>query len=284
MQDLVATQAINLVYAVTTLAVLSLGLAVIFGLLGVLNLAHGEFIMIGAYCAVVVRQSGWPFLTAIPLALLVCGVLGYLIEVAIIRRLYRRPFDTLVATWGLSLLLRKSVEAIFGLNYRNVDLPLVGTFDMLGVSYPAYRVAMIAVSASTICALVVWYGNSRTGLRIKAMTGNPELAQSLGVSVKRLASGTFVVGTCLAALGGVMIAPLAPVYPYMGLDYVLRTFFVIVVGGLGSVLGLAYGALAIGGLDSAVSAVSGAAYGYLSVIVLAILFLWLRPRGIYARG
>ncbi len=283
MQDLVATQAVNLIYAVTTLAVLSLGLAVIFGLLGVLNLAHGEFIMIGAYSAVVVRQSGWPFLTAIPLALLVCGALGYLIEVAIIRRLYRRPFDTLVATWGLSLLLRKSVEAIFGLNYRNVDLPLGGTLDMFGMSYPAYRAAIIGVSASTICALVVWYGNSRTGLRIKAMTGNPELAQSLGVSVKRLASGTFIVGTCLASLGGVMIAPLAPVYPYMGLDYVLRTFFVIVVGGLGSVLGLAYGALAIGGLDSAVSAVSSAAYGYLSVIVLAILFLWLRPRGIYAR-
>jgi urea ABC transporter permease protein UrtB len=284
MQDLIAAQTINLIYAVTLLAMLSLGLAVIFGLLGVLNLAHGEFIMFGAYCAVVVRQNGWPFLTAIPLAILVCGSIGYVIEVLIMRRLYRRTVDTLVATWGLSLLLRKSVEAVFGLTYRSVDMPLPGTVDVFGVPYPAYRLAVIGLGAAVIFVLVVWYGNSRTGLRIRAMTGNPELAQSLGLSVKRLAAGTFVTGTCLAALSGVMIAPLVPVYPYMGLDYVLRTFFVIVVGGLGSVIGLVYGALAIGGLDSAVSAFSNGTYGYLSVIVLAISFLWLRPRGIHVRG
>jgi branched-chain amino acid transport system permease protein/urea transport system permease protein len=284
MDPLFVTQAINLLYGVTTLAVLALGLAVTFGLLGVLNIAHGEFIMIGAFCAYVAQSRGWPFLAAVPLSLLVCGVLGIAVERLLIRPLYRRPFDTLVATWGLSLLLRKLAEAIFGLSYRSIDLPLRGTLRVLGSDYPAYRLALIAVCTAILAGLVAWYGNSRTGLRIKAMVGNPELAQAHGIDTTRLAAATFVVGTCLAGLGGVMAAPLIPVQPFMGLDYVLRTFFVLVVGGLGSVLGLLSGSVMIGGLDSLVSAVIDSTHGYFSVLVLAILFLWLRPRGLFARG
>src|SRR5271170_6691637 len=138
MDPLIVTQAINVVYAVSTLAVLALGLAVIFGLLGVLNIAHGEFIMAGAYCAYVVEAHGLPFLAALPLAMLVCGVLGLVVERGLIRPLYDRPFDTLVATWGLSLLLRKIAEAIFGLGYYSVDMPLAGTVQFLGTDYPAY--------------------------------------------------------------------------------------------------------------------------------------------------
>lgn len=284
MDPLVVTQAVNIVYAVTTLAVLVLGLAVVFGLLGVLNIAHGEFIMAGAYCAYVVEANGWPFLAAVPFALLICGVLGAVVERGLIRPLYQRPFDTLVATWGLSLLLRKTAEAIFGLGYKSLDMPISGTFDFLGVDYPTYRLALIVLCAVVLVALVLWYRNSRTGMRIKAMIGNPELAQAYGISVKKLAARTFVVGTCLAGLGGVMVAPLVPVQPFMGLDYILKAFFVLVVGGLGSMLGLLSGALVIGGLDSLVSALIDGTYGYLTVLVVAILFLWLKPRGIFARG
>jgi urea ABC transporter permease protein UrtB len=284
MGPLVVTQAINVLYAISTLAVLALGLAVIFGLLGVLNIAHGEFIMIGAYCAYVTEALGWPYLAAIPLTLLVCGVLGAVIERIVIRPLYRRPFDTLVATWGLSLLLRKAAEAIFGLGYHSLAIPLPGTVHLLGTEYPTYRLVLIVVSLAVAASLVLWYGKSRTGTRIKAMVGNPELAEAQGISVKQLAAATFITGTCLAGLGGVMVAPLVPVQPFMGLDYVLRAFFVLVVGGLGSVLGLFSGALVIGGADSVVSAVMNATYGYFTVLVLSILFLWLRPRGIVARG
>lgn len=284
MDPLFVTQAINVVYGVTTLAVLVLGLAIIFGLLGVLNIAHGEFIMIGAYCAYVVTLWGWPFLAAVPVAIMVCGALGLLVELTLIRPLYQRPFDTLVATWGLSLLLRKAVEAIFGLPYRSLAIPLPGTVRFLGTDYPTYRLVLIALCIAVLAGLLLWYGTSRTGTRIKAMVGNPELAQAMGLSVKRLATGTFIVGTCIAGLGGVMVAPLVPVQPFMGLDYVLRAFFVLVVGGLGSVLGLFAGAAAIGGLDSVVSAVINGTYGYFTVLVVAILFLWLRPRGIFARS
>ncbi len=284
MDPLIVTQAINLLYAVSTLAVLALGLAVIFGLLGVLNIAHGEFIMIGAYCAYVTQQGGWPYIAAVPLTLAVCGVLGWAVERIMIRPLYQRPFDTLVATWGLSLLPRKIAEAIFGLGYRSLNIPLPGTVHLFGTEYPIYRLLLIAVSLAVVGALVGWYGRSRTGSRIRAMVSNPELAQAQGISVRRLAAATFVVGTCLAGLGGVMLAPLTPVQPFMGLDYVLRAFFVLIVGGLGSVSGLLSGAAVIGGFDSVVSAATSATNGYFAVLVLSILFLWLRPRGIVARG
>lgn len=284
MDPLIVTQAINVLYEVTTLAVLVLGLAVIFGLLGVLNIAHGEFIMVGAYCAYVVQAGGLPFVAAVPLALIVCGVLGLVVERGLIRPLYRRPFDTLVATWGLSLLLRKIAEAVFGLGYHSLDMPLAGTVAFLGTDYPAYRLVLIAVSIVVLAALVLWYRLSRTGTRIQAMVGNRELAQALGMPVQRLAAATFVIGTCLAGLGGVMVAPLVPVQPFMGLDYVLKAFFVLVVGGLGSALGLFSGAAVIGGLDSTVSAVVDGTYGYFTVLAVAILFLWLRPRGLFARG
>lgn len=284
MDPLIVTQLLNIVFGVTTLAMIALGLAITFGMLGVLNLAHGEFVMMGAFCALVVDRAGVPFLLAVPLALLVCGGVGLIVEVLLIRPLYRRPFDTLVATWGLSLLLRKLAEAGFGLGFNSVAVPLAGTTTLLGTDYPTYRLMLIVVCVTIIGALFAWYGTSRAGLRIRAMVGNPDLARALGMPVKRLATTTFVVGSCLAGLAGVMVAPLVPVHPYLGLDYVIKSFFVLVVGGLGSVLGVVAGTGVIGGLDSLMSAVFGSTQAYFTVLVVAILFLWLKPRGLFAHG
>ena len=275
--------ALNALFGIASLAIVALGLAVVLGLLGVLNLAHGELVMVGAYCAYVVQAEGLPYLAAVPLALALCAALGWAVERWLVRPLYQRPFDTLVVTWGLSLLLRKSAEAIFGLGYKSLREPLGGTVEVLGASYPRYRLLLIVVSVVVLAALLVWYRRSRTGTRIQAMVGNPDLARALGIPVRRYASATFVVGTCLAGLAGVLIAPLVPVQPFMGLDYILMSFFVLVVGGLGSVAGLVTGSGLIGGANSVVSALSDSTGGYLSVLAIAILFLWLRPRGIHAR-
>ncbi len=283
MDPVVVTQGLNLVFAIAVLAVLALGLAVVFGLLGVLNLAHGEFIMVGAYCAWAATAAGLPYLAAIPLAMAVGLGLGLAVERWLIRPLYRRPFDTLVATWGLSLLLRKGAEAAFGLSFRNVPVPLPGTVGVLGTDYPAYRLLLIALSATIVGGLMLWYRQSRTGLRIRAMVGNPDLAEAVGIRAGRLAAGTFAAGTGLAALGGVMIAPLVPLQPLMGLDFVLRSFFALVIGGLGSGLGLFAGSAVIGGIDSLISAIFDASWGYFTVLVVAILFLWRRPGGLFAR-
>jgi branched-subunit amino acid ABC-type transport system permease component len=275
--------ALNALFGIASLAIVALGLAVVLGLLGVLNLAHGELVMVGAYCAYVAQSQGWPYLAAVPLALALCALLGWSVERWLVRPLYQRPFDTLVLTWGLSLLLRKSAEVIFGLGYKSLTEPIGGTLEVLGTSYPRYRLLLIATAAVVLGALFAWYRRSRTGTRIQAMVGNPDLARALGLPVRRYASATFVAGTCLAGLAGVLIAPLVPVQPFMGLDYILMSFFVLVVGGLGSLAGLSTGSALIGGVNSAVSALSDSTGGYLSVLVIAILFLWLRPRGIHAR-
>jgi branched-chain amino acid transport system permease protein/urea transport system permease protein len=284
MEPVLVAQALNALFAIVVLALLSLGLAVLFGLLGVLNLAHGELVMIGAYCAYVVQVNGLPFVAAVPLAVAVCGALGYAVERWLVRPLYSRPFDTLVLTWGVSLLLRKTAEAAFGLGYKSLAEPLGGTVDVFGATYPRYRLVLLALGVVVLGGLAAWYGRSRTGTRIQAMVDNPELAAAMGMPVSRYACATFVTGTCLAGIAGVLVAPLVPVQPFMGLDHVLMSFFVLVVGGLGSMGGLLTGAGLVGGINSVVSAASDSTGGYFCVLALAILFLWLRPRGIHARG
>ncbi len=283
MGSVFVAQALNALFGIAALAIVALGLAVTLGLLGVLNLAHGEVVMIGAYCAYVVQAQGLPYALAIPLAIAVCALLGWVVERWLVRPLYQRPFDTLIVTWGLSLLLRKCAEVTFGLGYKSLNEPVGGTLDVLGATYPRYRLLLVLVAVVVLGALVLWYRGSRTGTRIQAMVGNPELARALGIPVTRYASATFVVGTCLAGVAGVLIAPLVPVQPFMGLDHILMSFFVLVVGGLGSVAGLVTGSTVIGGTNSVVSALSDSTGGYFCVLALAIVFLWLKPRGLHAR-
>ncbi|WP_368464885.1 branched-chain amino acid ABC transporter permease [Hoeflea sp. TYP-13] len=273
----------NLVYAIATLALIALGLAVVFGLLGVMNMAHGEFVMLGAYSVYVVQGAGLPFIAAVPLAFAVCGVIGYIVEWSIVRHLYSRPFDTLLATWGLSILMRKMVEVVFGRDYKSIDQILPGTVELLGVAYPAYRLLLLAVIAIFFGLLFLWYRQSNTGARIKAMVSNPPLAAAVGIDTARLARYTFIFGVCTAGLAGVALAPLVRIEPYMGIDYLLSSFFILVVGGLGSLEGLLIGSSVIGGSDAAISTLFSKTSGYMAVLSISILFLWLRPDGLFSR-
>ncbi|VTU13809.1 LIV-I protein H [Variovorax sp. SRS16] len=276
-------QLLNIAYQLSTLALITLGLAVVFGLLGVLNMAHGEFVMLGAYSVVVVQGLGLPLLCAVPLAMVVCAAIGWVVERWLIRPLYARPFDTLLATWALALLIRKGVESLFGKGYRNVETQMAAPVSFFGVSYPAYRLALIAMVIAIMVLLVRWYRGSSAGLRVRAMTGNPVLAQALGIDTERLASRAFVVGVTLAGLAGVMLAPLVRIEPGIGVDYLLDSFFVLVVGGLGTLSGLGGGVAVIGGTKAVVSGLADQTSGYAVVLVLSILFLWLRPHGLFGR-
>lgn len=275
--------ALNLVYELSTLALTTLGLAVVFGLLGVMNMAHGEFVMIGAYAMVAVQQFGWPMLASLPLAMAVCGAIGWIVERWLIRPLYARPFDTLLATWALAMLLRKLVEAIWGKGYQNVESTMTAAVPLAGTAYPAYRLGLIAVALALLGASFAWYRRSGTGLRVRAMTGNPALAQALGIDTRRLASRTFVVGVMLAGASGVMLAPLIRIEPNIGVDYLLDSFFVLVVGGLGTLEGFAGGVGIIGGSSAVTSSLAGQTSGYTVVLLLSIVFLWLKPDGIFSR-
>ncbi len=274
---------LNVLYELTTLALTAIGLAIVFGLLGVMNMAHGEFVMIGVYSVVAVDQWGLPLVTALPLALLVCGALGWVVERWLIRPLYARPFDTLLATWALAMLLRKCVELIWGKGYRTLDTAMASPVTIGTLTYPGYRLWLMALVIALLLALFVLWRRTSLGLRIRAMTGNPTLALTVGIDTRRLASGAFVVGVMFAGVAGVLLAPLVRIEPGIGVDYLLDAFFVLVVGGLGSFGGLVGGVGVIGGTQAVVSELASQTYGYALVLLLSIIFLWLKPDGLFAR-
>ena len=278
-----ATFLLNFVYVSAILALVALGLAMVFGLLGVMNMAHGEFVMLGAYSAYVVQTAQISFFWAIPLAIFVSAILGFLIEWSVIRHLYNRTFDTLLATWGLAILIRKGVEVVFTRDYKSVNQVVPGTVEIFGVNYPAYRLILISIIICIFVALLLWYQRSKVGLRVRAMVQNPGLAAAIGIDIAILSRVTFVIGVSTAGLAGALLAPLVRVEPYIGLDYLLSSFFILVVGGLGSIEGLLIGSTIIGGTDAVISTIFDKTAGYMSVLIISILFLWLRPDGIFYR-
>jgi len=278
-----ATFLLNFVYVSAILALVALGLAMVFGLLGVMNMAHGEFVMLGAYSAYVVQTAQISFFWAIPLAIFVSAILGFLIEWSVIRHLYNRAFDTLLATWGLAILIRKGVEVVFTRDYKSVNQVVPGTVEIFGVNYPAYRLILISIIIGIFVVLLLWYQRSKVGLRVRAMVQNPGLAAAIGIDIAILSRVTFVIGVSTAGLAGALLAPLVRVEPYIGLDYLLSSFFILVVGGLGSIEGLLIGSTIIGGTDAVISTIFDKTAGYMSVLIISILFLWLRPDGIFYR-
>ena len=281
--EVFVTFLLNLIYISATLALIALGLAMVFGLLGVMNMAHGEFVMLGAYSVYVVQLAGQHFLWAIPVAIVICVMVGWLMEWLVVRHLYSRPFDTLHATWGVAILIRKGVEVIFTRDYKSVNQVMPGTIDLLGSSYPAYRLLLVALIIVLFVALFTWYQKSKAGLKIRAMVQGPELAAAVGIDTARLSRVTFIIGVSTAGLAGVLLAPLVRVEPYIGLDYLMSSFFILIVGGLGILEGLLIGSTVIGGTDAIVSTVFDKTAGYMSVLLISILFLWLRPDGIFYR-
>ena len=271
---------LNLAWQISTLALVALGLAIVFGKLRIMNMAHGEFVMIGAYAPVVTSSLGFPGWLQLPVCILTVAIVAFVLERAIIRHLYGRMFDSLLATWGIAILLREAVELIFGRGYQSVSPPISGTVSVLGADYPAYRIAVIIGIIVGFAALYWWNARSKVATRIKAMVGNPDLAKAVGINTARLSAGAFVFGCCTAGLAGLILAPTIRIEPMMGLDYLIRSFFALVVGGLGSLEGLGIGAGIIAGTQSFLGAVASQTYGYLAVLTLSILFLWLKPDGI----
>lgn len=271
---------LNLAWQISTLALVALGLAIVFGKLRIMNMAHGEFVMIGAYAPVITSSLGLPGWLQVPVCLLSVGLVAFVLERTIIRHLYGRMFDSLLATWGIAILLRETVELLFGRGYQSVTPPISGTLSLLGTEYPAYRIAVIAGIVLGFGALTWWNARSKVATRIKAMVGNPDLAEAVGINTARLSAGAFIFGCCTAGLAGLILAPTIRIEPMMGLDYLIRSFFALVVGGLGSLEGLGIGAGIIAGTQSVLGALANQTYGYLAVLTLSILFLWLKPDGI----
>ena len=271
---------LNLIWQISTLALVALGLAIVFGKLRIMNMAHGEFVMIGAYAPVITSSLGLPTWLQLPVCLVTVALVALLLERTIIRHLYGRMFDSLLATWGIAILLREVVELLFGRGYQSVSVPIAGTAEIFGAQYPLYRIVVVAVILVCFGALAWWSHRSKVATQIKAMVGNPELAQAVGINTGRLSAAAFVFGCCTAGVAGLLLAPTIRIEPVMGIDYLIRSFFALVVGGLGSLEGLGLGVTLIAGTQSVIGAFASQTYGYLAVLTFSILFLWLKPDGI----
>lgn len=247
-------------------------------------MAHGELVMIGAYAPVITASLGLPAPMQVFVCIFVVGLVAFLMEKLVVRHFYNRPFDSLLATWGLSILLREIVELTYGRGYQSIPQPLPGTVTVLGEAYPLYRLVVMAGVVVFFTVLFLWYRKSRIGVEIKAMVENPQLAEACGINTRRLSSGCFIFGAITAGVAGMILGPTIRVEPMMGLDYLVRSFFSLVVGGLGSFEGLFIGIGLIAGSQSLIGALFSQTYGYLFILVLSIVFLWLKPNGIYDKN
>lgn len=298
----------------SVLLIAALGLAVVFGLMGVINLAHGELMMLGAYATFVVQNGfkalGEPlfslyFFMALPVAFLVAALVGLIVERGVIRYLYGRPLETLLATWGVSLILRQLVRTVF--SARNVDVTppawLRGGIPLGSAQLPTARLFIIILTALCVAGTYWFLTRSRWGLRIRAVTQNREMSACLGIPTGTVDALTFAIGSGLAGIAGCGITLLGSVGPNVGQNYIVDTFMVVVVGGVGNLLGTIITALGIGILNYligsgtvafALSSVEGfqpvvdffnffatTSMAKVMVFILIIAFLQFRPGGIF---
>jgi urea transport system permease protein len=275
------------------LVLLALGLSIIFGLMRVINLAHGEFMMVGAFTAFVVAEIFYKYLPAswfdyyyflaLPLAFIVAGLVGWICEATIIRHLYGRPIETLLATWGISLLLIQTVRLIFGdLNALKAPSWLLGGWEVApDLVFPLNRLFIIAFCGT--CVGVVYYLVHRTrfGLLLRATTQDRPIAAALGVPTRWVDGMTFGLGTGLAGLAGATVPLFDKLNPNLGQGFIVDSFMVVVVGGVGKLIGAITAGMSLGFLTKYTEPWLGAIYGKLAVLGLIILFLQRRPSGLF---
>ncbi len=273
---------LDIVTTAAILFVVAAGLLIVFGVLKIINFAHGGFLTIGGYAALIVTQLGLSPYLAAPFALLVGLVMGAVVELLIVRPLYSRPLDAILATWGLSIVVVQLITLVFGRGTNFVQSPVQGAVALLDTSYSLYRLLMLAVAAVLGGVMVAILQGTRLGLSARAVIMNETLAQSLGINSSLVRFATFSIGAGLAAMAGALITPLLSIDPLMGVPWLLNAFMLVMVSGtsLGS---LALACLVLGGAQVAVSTYSSPVLGALTIVVLAAVLLRLRPAG-FARG
>ena len=267
--------------AVLLLLLVALGLFVVFGLMGVINMAHGELFMLGAYWVFAVTSAGLPFWLAATTAPVAVGLVGLVIEALLLRHLVHRTLDTILATWGLSIVLKQAIVLGFGPQSVNVALPLDAMVTLGSFQYPAYRLVLMALSAAVLTGAAWAVLRTRFGLEMRAVIARPQMAAALGIDARRVYRLSFAFGAGAAGLAGALVAPLISVDPQMGLGYLVPAFLAILVGGAGSLAGVAAGGALVGGADSALSFWVSPVVAQLVVFALAVAVIRMRPQGLF---
>ena len=282
--DRVVSILLEISSATLILALVSLGLAVIYGLVRVINMGHGAMIALGAYLAWTLAGMGLPFPVAVLGATVGVGLVGLVFELLIIKHFYDHPFETLLISWGFYLVATEIIKLIWGSSLKNIRNPLPGTFSIGGAGIGRYEatVSLITVALLLVAAVVLYRTN--VGIKIRAMIQNREMAQMLGVHAPRMYRAVFVVGAALAGLAGALIAPMFSIEPDMGTLWLVRSFFTVTVGGLGAIVGgTVVGAGLIGGSTVLFSLVSKQVFAQTIVFALAVVALRFRPNGLLGR-
>ena len=286
----------NLLYGLSLSSVLllaAIGLAITFGVMGVINMAHGEMVMLGAYTTyvvqVVVQQFApglmeYSLVFAVPAAFLFTGLVGVGIERSVIRWLYGRPLETLLATWGVSLILQQTVRSIFGPTNKLVTPPswMSGTFDIGNLSFTWNRLWIIVFAIVVFAALQIILKHTSLGLQMRAVTANRRMASSMGIRTPFVDAMTFGLGSGIAGMAGVALSQIDNVSPNLGQGYIIDSFMVVVFGGVGNLWGTLVGAVTLGVANKFLEPFAGAVLAKIAILVLIILFIQRRPRGLFA--
>lgn len=280
MFESILSQLLNTVSYSMILILVALGLSVIFGLMGVINMAHGELFMLGAYAVVVTQRNGGPVWLGILLAPLFVGFIGILIE-RIVRAFYTRPLITLPVTWGLSIIIRQLVKLFVGVGNQTLSNPYSGTVNILGIAYPSYRVGILLVTVVVFGLLFVLFQRTLFGLKCRAIIQNREMASSVGINVIRVDQWTFALGAALAGFAGAIMAPLVTIQPEMGQGFIAESFLVVILGGVGNLFGTIGGALLVSGTRFLLSYFMRLTLAQIFVFVVAIMVMRLRPKGLF---
>jgi urea transport system permease protein len=279
----------------SVLLIVSFGLAITFGLMGIINMAHGEFVAIGGYTTFMVQNFfintwgisseafGWYFVVSLPLSFLVAAVIGLLLEKSIIRFLYRRPLESLLCTWGISMVMQQGFRLIFGAANVQVNNPtwLMGNLSFGGFNMSYTRLFIMFIALVVVILTWLLLRKTNLGLHIRAVMQNRGMASGLGIPVDRVNSMTFALGCGLAALGGSVLSQIGNVGPLMGQQYIVDSFMVVVIGSVGNLLGAGLSAMGIGLVDQLLQPSLGPVMGKITVFFVIILFLQWRPGGLF---
>ena len=277
----------------SVLLLAAIGLAITFGVMGVINMAHGEMVMIGAYVTFSVQELirtynpalfDYSLVIALPLAFLISALVGIVIERTVIRFLYGRPLETLLATWGISLILQQAVRTLFGPTNKEVGNPswMSGAFDLGGITITFNRLWIIAFTIAVFVALLGMLRFTRLGLEMRAVTQNRTMAASMGIRTARIDALTFGLGSGIAGIAGVALSQIDNVSPNLGQGYIIDSFMVVVFGGVGNLWGTLVGALALGIANKFLEPFAGAVLAKITILIVIILFIQKRPRGLFA--
>ncbi|MFB9150891.1 urea ABC transporter permease subunit UrtB [Roseovarius ramblicola] len=266
------------------LLMIALGLAIIYGAMGVINLAHGEFVMLGAYAAWALQTyAGFSIIVALPFVFVAVAVVGWIIERVIVQRLYHRPLDTILATWGIGIILQQLVRLSVGAESRFVKGPelLSGNIEIGGLVMSNYRIFVIVFSLAVLAASWALMTRTEFGMKLRAVIQNRQISECYGIEAKHIYSVTFAYGAGLAGIAGALITPLFSTIPTMGTGLVVDAFLVVIVGGLGSLLGAASASVLIGEATALFSMLFNDTLGRIAVLAGIIVLIRFRPRGLF---